>query len=406
MKKLSYILAISAFAVSGLTSCNPDKDPKVDTSTDYEFVLNTPQFATQFIDLATNGKVQFTVSQPNYGLTLAPTYGIQISLKPDFTSVTEEPVVGGDGEEHVVPGMVDIVLESQIKGVLVANMSDLAAGINELNGIFEESQYEEDYVGPLYVRATAHLGSGTAAEATATVSNVVMLSQVQGYASFSSEAILLYIPGNAGGWSDIEPQIALSEKKTTDDTMVLYGFAKVDGEFKINDGNWDGAVNWGAQNGDDSVGLSPVLNDEGETVAYSVDLYQNGGNLNGGDYTVPAGLYFFWLEITDYNNSSDTGTEKVGTLKITEITSVTLPGDYNGWDASGNPMTADAGNSYIWTGAANVTSGGWKFAMNNSWDINLGGTVDELIFDEGNLYLEGTNVTLDLTAYPWHCTVQ
>ncbi|MCH5225658.1 MAG: hypothetical protein J1D77_06635 [Muribaculaceae bacterium] len=394
MKKLSYILAVSALAITGLSSCNPDKDPKIDTATDFEFVLNTPQLASQFIDLATNGKIEFTVSQPNYGVTVVPTYGIEISLKPDFTPVTDQPITDEEGEEHIVPGLFTLNLESQLKGILVAQMSDIASGINELNGVYDESSYTGDYVGPLYVRATAYLGSGTSAETTATVSNVIMLSQVQGYASFPANDIMtLSVPGGANGWNHL-PQLAYFENESSDTQMVFWGFAVINGEFKITDGDWEGSGNWGAPD----TGL--VANADG---TYTGKLIQNSQSNFNGDGALADGLYFIAANVTGYSSNNDN--EEVGEIKLTPINAIYLPGDYNGWDAAGNPMSKD-GEDFLWSASSSVTSAGWKFAMNGDWTINLGGDPERLWFNGDNLTLEGSTITLNLEQYPWTCTVQ
>ena len=393
MKKLA-ILGLPVLALLGLSACSPDSDPKIDTSKDFNFVLNTPQLATQFIDLSTQGNIEFTVSQPDYGVTVVPTYGLEISLNPDFTPITEEPVVDSEGEEHVVPGTYALNLDSQLRGILVAKMSDIAAGINDLSGIYDEESYKEDYVGPLYVRATAYLGYGPAAEATAVVSNVIELSQVQGYPAFSASEILLSVPGGANGWNHL-PQIVYT-KDDEKGAMVCEGFAVIDGEFKITDGDWDGAGNWGA----DESGL--IDNGDG---TFSATLIQNSqSNFNGGDNALAQpGLYYFKVVLTDMKNDQDGSV--VGTFTITPITSISLPGDYNGWDTTANEMTQD-GNFYTWTGTAPVTSAGWKFAMNGEWTINLGGPSGELTFDGPNISIDGSTVTLNLEQYPWTYTVE
>lgn len=394
MKKLA-ILGLPVLALLGLTACSPDSDPKIDTSKDFNFVLNTPQLATQFIDLSTKGTIEFTVSQPDYGVTVVPTYGLEISLNPDFTPTTDEPVIDSEGEEHVVPGFYALNLESTLKGVLLAKMSDIASGINELNGIYDEAAYTEDYVGPVYVRATAYLGYGTAAESTAVVSNVVELSQVQGYPEFAATEIFLSVPGGANDWNHL-PQIVYT-KDDEDGNMVLEGFAVINGEFKITDGDWAGAGNWGA----DDTGL--IDNGDG---TFAATLIQNSqSNFNGGGDAAPAqpGLYYFKVVLTDMKNDQDGSV--VGSFTITPITSISLPGDYNGWNTTANEMTQD-GNFYTWTGTAPVTSAGWKFAMNGEWAINLGGTIDELFFDGENIWLDGSTVTINLEQYPWTCTVE
>ena len=391
MKKLSF-LGLPVLALIGLSACEANTDPKIDTTSDFNFQLNTPPLATQFIDLATNGQINFTVSQPDYGVTVVPTYGLEISLKPDFTPITTEPVIDEEGETHIVPGFYTLNLDSWLRGVLVTKMSDMAAGINELNGVYDESSYTGDYVGPLYVRATAYLGSGSAAEATATVSNVVTLSQVQGYASFPSSEVILSVPGNANGWGQL-PQIIYTGDNSSG-AMECKGFAVVDGAFKVTDGDWDGYGNWGAN----ATGIT--ANADG---TYSATLVQNSQDNFNGDGIIPTGLYYFYVELTDMKNSNDNA--EVGTMKLTPITSVTLPGDYNGWDAAGNAMSQE-GDYFTWSGSSSVTSAGWKFAMNNSWDINLGGDPQNLTFDGPNLSLEGSTITLNLEQIPWSCTVQ
>ena len=394
MKKYSLLLCLPVLAGVALTSCNPDTDPKIDTTTDFEFVLNTPQLATQFIDLSTNGNIQFTVSQPNYGLTVVPTYGVEISLKPDFTPITTAPVVDSEGETHVVPGVYTLNLDSQLKGILISKMQDIAAGINELEGLYDEEAFVEKYgdsgigyVGPLYVRATAYLGSGLAADATATVSNSIILSQVQSYASFPSSDVFLSVPGGANGWNHL-PQIIYTGDSDSG-AMICRGFAVIDGEFKVTDGDWVGSGNWGGS-----------LTEETKGEVYSGTLVQNSqDNFTGAE----AGLYYFYIELTDMKNGNDNA--EVGKFTMTKINNIYLPGDYNGWDAAGNAMTQD-GNYSTWTGNYNVTSAGWKFAMNGSWDINLGGDPEELSFDGANLTLEGSTITLNLEQYPWSCTVE
>lgn len=397
MKKLS-LLSIPVLAMLALTGCKTDSDPKIDTTRDFEFKLNVPQLASQFIDLSTNGNLTFTVSQPDYGVTVVPTYGLEISLKPDFTAITDQPVTDSEGEEHVVPGLYSMNLDSQLAGILVTKMSDMAAGINELNGIYTEddyiAQYGEDggYLGPIYVRATAYLGSGTAAISTATVSNVIVLSQVQGFASFPSSEILLSVPGGANGWNHL-PQIVYT-KDADNGAMICQGFAVVDGEFKLTDGDWDGAGNWGAPD----AGLT--ANADG---TFSGTLIQNSQSNFNGNGAVPTGLYYFYVELVDMKNATDNA--EVGKFTMTQIKDIYLPGDYNGWDAAANPMT-DQGNYHTWSASSSVTAAGWKFAMNGSWDINLGGDPESLSFDGANLTLTGGTITLNLEQYPWTCTVQ
>lgn len=400
MKKISY-LGLAFLAVAGFSSCKEDKDPQIDTNREFKYVLNVPQFADQFIDLSTEGVMTFTVSQPEYGVTVVPTYGLEISLTPDFTPVKDFTWTDEDGVDHVVPGFYALTLDSQLQGVLLARMDDIAAGINQLEGLFNEElyreQYPEDgmgYLGPLYVRSTAYLGSGTAAIATATVSNVVKLAQVQGYASFPSSELLLSVPGNANSWNHL-PQILYVGDSEDGTAMIFKGFAVIDGEFKVTDGDWDGAGNWGAT----EKGLK--LEEDG---TYSATLIQNSqDNFNKDGLLVP-GLYYLYVELTDMKSENDNA--EVGTMIITPIESICVQGNYCGWEFDGAVQMEADGTYFTWTASGSFTSAGWKFAMNNSWSINLGGDIENLSFDGGDILKDASMVTLNLEQYPWTCTVQ
>lgn len=407
MKKLTYI-GLALLSVAGFSSCKDDKDPKIDTSRTYEFKLNQPQFATSFIELANKGTMNFYVSQPDYGLTVAPTYGIEISLDPSFPALDKSnTVLDSNGDEQVVPGTYSIIPTSQIKGVLVTKMEDIAMGLNQLDGLFDKDMFNEKYgdgnpgyTGPLYVRAVAYLGSGTAVQATTALSNAVTLSEVQGYSIFPSKMFTLGVPGNGDGW-DVPhtPHLAYVGNDEETGALICRGFAYVNGSFKITDGDWDDAGNWGG-NGD------LKKNSDG---TFTATLVQNAGNFNE-DEIMEAGLYYFYVELTDKNNAEDDA--NVGTFTATLITNVSLPGDYNGWNVEDGQLTPEDDKFYIWSGDYSVTSSGWKVAFNNSWDINLGVYEDgegenEIFFNnEGNLTASGSSVTIDLSEFPWTYEVQ
>ena len=88
-----------------------------------------------------------------------------------------------------------------------------------------------------------------------------------------------------------------------------------------------------------------------------------------------------------------------------------LVGDFNGWNQADDAqqMTWDAENYCFVIENAGVTANGWKFTTNNSWDINLGGTIGNLWANGDNLTVEGKTIKL----YPTrkdndniYCTVE
>ena len=58
---------------------------------------------------------------------------------------------------------------------------------------------------------------------------------------------------------------------------------------------------------------------------------------------------------------------------------------------------------------AGVTANGWKFTTNNSWDINLGGNIGDLVANGDNLSVTGTTIKLyptRKTSDNIYCTVE
>lgn len=121
----------------------------------------------------------------------------------------------------------------------------------------------------------------------------------------------------------------------------------------------------------------------------------------GDNFKASAGEGVYYVEL-DLVNS---------TLKGTMITNMNLVGDFNGWNPADDSqkMTWDAENfCYVITGAS-VTANGWKFTTNNSWNVNLGGTVDNLVANGDNLSAVGTTIKLyptRKTSNNIYCTVE
>ncbi len=382
MKK-SYIIGMAALAVAGLASCQDDQDPKISTAT--EFVLNTPPLAEQTMILSPEGTATFTVSQPNYGLTLAPTYGIQVSLKEDFTAVEQGTYVNADGDEVQIPAYVNIPLESQIKAVLVVKESNLAAAICSMRGIGNADDFTEEDPRPLYVRATSIVGNQPS---TAITSNVITLKYVKEYCALESNAFsdVLYTPGNANGWNfDNAMRIPAAEEN------VYKGYMVVDGDFKFTHGaSWNNPGNYGC-------GENFTQNDNG---VWTGELVENAGNFSG----VESGLYWAEVTITNTNTAND---EVAGSVKLTPIKSIGIIGDFNGWGGDVE-MTPEPGFS-VWK-ADNVDLGGgsWKFRMNNDWTLNLGGnTLDNLTQDGPNIPNGGVHtVIIDFNTLPYSARLE
>lgn len=179
----------------------------------------------------------------------------------------------------------------------------------------------------------------------------------------------LYTPGGANSWSQVD-----SDCLFTTDYVNYAGYAHVS-EFKFTSApNWDG-INYG-------------FAEEGK-------LSTDGG---AGNITAPApGFCFVQANIASLTYSISAPVTTYGLI------GGATPG---GWDAS-TALTPSA-NEMVWEGDVAMKGGEYKFRANDAWDINLGGSLDNLTQDAGNLMFseaEGTyHVVLDLSTYPAKAT--
>ena len=111
------------------------------------------------------------------------------------------------------------------------------------------------------------------------------------------------------------------------------------------------------------------------------------------------GVYYVTLDLS--NN----------TLNGIKVNNMNLVGDFNGWNPGDDAqqMTWDAANyCYVITNAG-VTSNGWKFTINNAWDINLGGDINNLVANGDNISVTGKTIKLyptRKTSEKIYCTIE
>lgn len=352
---------MAAIATLGFSSCQADKDPVFTEAT--EFVLNTPPFADQLYQLAPNSVLELTCSQPNYGMALAPTYSIDISLLENFGAGLATPA---EGEP---PYYASVLVNNPQSAVIEMDEKNLAIAMCQLMGINEDNYEEKEIpVVPLYIRATASINNQPS---TTITSNTIVLKQVLTYYQPAAVSLdVLYTPGNSNGWNQGNSQQLLAYEDGK-----YHGFVYLNGEFKFTDQpNWDG-TNYGA-------GEDGKLDTNG--AAGNLQLPEEG-----------EGLYYADVNI---NNLS---------YKLTYISSVGVVGGYNGWkqDDPATHMTHSA-NYLKWTFEGDV-SGEFKFVFNDNWSINLGGTPADLVFNGDNINSPGASViTLDLSTLPYTVTME
>lgn len=99
----------------------------------------------------------------------------------------------------------------------------------------------------------------------------------------------------------------------------------------------------------------------------------------------------------NFNATAGTGLYKVEMSLVarkftaTKIDMVGLIGDFNGW-GSDFEMTWDNDEFCYVANNPGITAAGWKFRFNGSWDINLGGDLDNLVPNGDNISVAGSVV--------------
>ncbi|MDE7125383.1 MAG: hypothetical protein K2O12_02750, partial [Muribaculaceae bacterium] len=179
----------------------------------------------------------------------------------------------------------------------------------------------------------------------------------------------LYVPMSTTGYDH-----TASQALQTNDGQNYWGYVNVTGDFYFTNGRegqlqqrWDG----GGQ----------VLS--GDPIGIRIDA---------------SGCVWMSYNITD------------GKLSTTAITTYGIIGDLpgNNWSSS-VALTPNANNPLVWTGKVTFGSGEWKFRANDGWDINLGGSLTDLLPGGDNIQSPGAgehNVTLDLSKIPYTALIQ
>ena len=189
----------------------------------------------------------------------------------------------------------------------------------------------------------------------------------------------IYFIGATDGWTNAEQKLALVDDAKGVYTGYLY-CADPNGwgnQFKFQRvaGSWDNEINSGAFS------------------TFSGAATSEGGNIgvNAGE-----GVYYFDVNLGE------------GIIKATKVETMGIIGGFNNW-AGDAPMTWNAEEYCFEATNVGVTAVGWKFRVNGGWDVNLGGSLNNLTAGSDNITVAGNTVKL----YPTrktndniYCTVE
>lgn len=355
--KSSLLVAIATML---FTACDSDRDdnPVIDTDNmTTEFVLNTPAYAQQLIDLSTSSNVNFTWSQPNYGFTAPTTYSFQLSLDDTWN----DAVLDEEGNV-TTPATYSDLRGSFVKVSGGVSASDINRAVVELSGWETEEDIPASL--PVYIRCKAVLSTQAI---PAVFSNSVKINVVPSFSVAPSFAEFIYMMGNFNGWTDPVPMRSLTDENG-DFTGVYRCFNYLDGGFKFrpNADNWDGDF---GQNNDGELGELIVEGEKDCNTENFVDTWAPG---------------FYMIEV----NISEMK------LTVTPVSSISIIGTVNGsWDTD-TDMTYNTATG-AWEVTTALTTGAMKFRMNHDWAISWGGANDDPKAYDNLTHDNGKDLDLD-----------
>ena len=174
----------------------------------------------------------------------------------------------------------------------------------------------------------------------------------------------IYFIGSTDGWSSSDQKLALVDDAKGVYTGYVYiadpNGAGLQFKFQRVAGSWDNEINAGA------------------FVNFGGAATNEGGNfgVNAGE-----GVYYFDVNLSE------------GTITATKVETMGIIGGFNSWGGDAT-MTWNAKEYCFEAKNVGVTADGWKFRINGGWDINLGGSLNNLTAGGDNLSVAGNTVKL------------
>ena len=190
----------------------------------------------------------------------------------------------------------------------------------------------------------------------------------------------IYFIGSTDGWKSSDQKLALVDDAKGVYTGYVYladpNAAGFEFKFQRKAGSWDNAI-----------GAGTFVSFGGAAIG-----------VNNGNLGVNAGEGVYYMDV----NLSE------GTIKATKVETMGIIGDFNGWKVDA-PLTWNAEEYCFEATNVGVTAVGWKFRVNGGWDVNLGGSLNNLTAGGDNITVAGNTVKL----YPTrktndniYCTVE
>ncbi|MEE0669554.1 Outer membrane protein SusF domain-containing protein [Prevotella sp.] len=190
----------------------------------------------------------------------------------------------------------------------------------------------------------------------------------------------IYFIGSTDGWKSNDQKLALVDDAKGVYTGYVYladpNAAGFEFKFQRAQGNWDTAI-----------GAGTFVSFGGA----AIDVANGNIGVNAGE-----GVYYMDVNLSEC------------TITATKVETMGMIGNFNNW-AGDAVMTWNAEEYCFEATNAGVTADGWKFRVNGEWNINLGGSLNNLTADGSDIKVAGNTVKLYPTRKTKdniYCTVE
>lgn len=352
-----------AGALLGAASCSQDRDPVLQTPTN--FVLNVPAMQDQYIELQEGNTLELVASQPDYGYSAVAVYSAEMSLTEDFSA-----------SYALAPSNKNLAR-------MTLSQSEIATGLCELTGVTDAESYAEKFPDGMeamkvFFRAICELDG---VEGSRIVSNVVSYDKLKGYFAVSVPGFI-YLVGSPEGWvGPTEDNAAhyaewrLFEPDNAIGSKVYSGVFDMPAapmfRFYTALTGWDDD-SYGSQVDDSKIDFPDFTSG-----SFTSPVVKGKGSFNFPNF--PAGKMTVTVDMSDEKNITVTCTAGESSVTVTKY--IYLVGSISGWIEPGlskeedykNFRLADTSDSGIYTGKFPVSAGhvNFRFALeltDAAWD--------------------------------------
>ena len=174
----------------------------------------------------------------------------------------------------------------------------------------------------------------------------------------------VYFIGATDGWKSSDQKLALVDEAKGVYTGYVYvadpNGAGLQFKFQRKAGDWNNAIGAGTFST-----FSGAATNAGDNIG-----------VNAGE-----GVYYMDVNLSE------------GTITATKVETMGIIGGFNSW-AGDAVMTWNAEEYCFEATKVGVTADGWKFRVNGGWDINLGGSLNNLTAGGDNIAVAGNTIKL------------